>query len=1226
MDERFRWAASRKTKRIEDKAYCLLGLFEVYIPPIYGEGGHAFERLKTAIRQKLRCLAKDSSTADQNVNETLSKHRQTVLDSLRFQELGARQAILKDAHKSTCEWILEHPEYAKWSHSDCGAFWIVGKPGAGKSTLMKFIYSKADKAKSEHEFVFGFFFNARGNTLERTTNGLYQALAFELLSAFPKLQNALDGKRSPTEWTLHSLKHLLSRIIQRMGPRTLKFFIDALDECDEQEIKDMVEHMEEIEDDVSLGGGMLSICFASRHYPSITIRNGVRLNLDQETGHMNDLNIYIGQRLQMKGEGTLVHKICEEVRRKSNGVFLWTVLVVDILNKEIRRGRMRYIKSKLDEIPSGLSALFLETLVRDKDEMEEFHLCIQWILFAQRPLRIDEFYFAMDSGMQNHSSGGAVWQPEPWDRESVTIDQIKRYVQTSSKGLAEVVPPILPWRMEEATVQFIHESVRDFFLRDGHLADLLSISRDQARTHSHEKLKNCCLNYLAADTSAVRGDHGLDQYPFLRYASINILYHANEAADEVAQDRLFDMYPNEHYIDFAWPQWLADGDSMIPGSAYPHTSNVTILYLAAERNLVRLIAIAIEKGYDIWHQLQREEYQYAVLVAFVHGHRDALAVLLGDLPVASVEDIARDPGFGKMDHKYDFDDIHRGVLVWASERGNWALAENLTRVNAPSSILLGDRWTGIRGKHAITMSSYIGRLQVLEYLLENVPWFHAGDALIAAVCQDQTAVVQRILGHCHDLSGRDLSTRKIIYYDFPASYGRSVTKELKGTLLAGLRLRDRGCRDMNPWEDYTIRALQLAIIKGHLQVVQLLIDHGVNVNSNCRPKCYSLQIASALRNTAIVRLLLDSGADITGRSPPYGSALQAASATGQTDTVHLLLERCADVNATSAEFQPALHFAASGGHTRVVHALLDAGANINAISRKSHTTALHVASDLGHRDVVQTLLDRGADAYGDEEVGCALWAASKRGNTAIVKLLLERGDCGNATAPQDWLWQHALSIAASSGHRDAIVLLLDRGADVNAYCKDDGLALHAACSSGSYKTVKLLLDRGADVNAYNEDGGTALHAACSRGIYEVVKLLLDRGANINNDSGPKNSLQTACTSSLDNVAVVHLLMSRGARGNYQRCLVEVSRSDHMMNVQLLLSLGGLIPAQWLREALEAAPPDHSKLMPLVRTTPSLNEILFEALRNTKSAKQDSSASNGVEERSMSNFDYIAPTN
>jgi Heterokaryon incompatibility protein (HET) len=52
VDERMRWAGKRNTTRIEDKAYCLLGIFEVFIPLMYGERDHAFTRLKEEIDKR----------------------------------------------------------------------------------------------------------------------------------------------------------------------------------------------------------------------------------------------------------------------------------------------------------------------------------------------------------------------------------------------------------------------------------------------------------------------------------------------------------------------------------------------------------------------------------------------------------------------------------------------------------------------------------------------------------------------------------------------------------------------------------------------------------------------------------------------------------------------------------------------------------------------------------------------------------------------------------------------------------------------------------------------------------------------------------------------------------------------------------------------------------------------------------------------------------------------
>jgi hypothetical protein len=63
VDERFSWAEFRTTKREEDGAYSLLGIFNVNMPPLYGEGREsAFQRLREEIEKRFS-LAKDSKCA-----------------------------------------------------------------------------------------------------------------------------------------------------------------------------------------------------------------------------------------------------------------------------------------------------------------------------------------------------------------------------------------------------------------------------------------------------------------------------------------------------------------------------------------------------------------------------------------------------------------------------------------------------------------------------------------------------------------------------------------------------------------------------------------------------------------------------------------------------------------------------------------------------------------------------------------------------------------------------------------------------------------------------------------------------------------------------------------------------------------------------------------------------------------------------------------------------------
>jgi len=86
IEERMSWAAGRETKREEDAIYSLLGLFDVHMPPIYGEGkANAFDRLELEMQRKLALDSSRKRTAEEAFETTLqegsnSKLKQSASD------------------------------------------------------------------------------------------------------------------------------------------------------------------------------------------------------------------------------------------------------------------------------------------------------------------------------------------------------------------------------------------------------------------------------------------------------------------------------------------------------------------------------------------------------------------------------------------------------------------------------------------------------------------------------------------------------------------------------------------------------------------------------------------------------------------------------------------------------------------------------------------------------------------------------------------------------------------------------------------------------------------------------------------------------------------------------------------------------------------------------------------------------------------------------------------
>ena len=119
--------------------------------------------------------------------ETTSLHNRRIewLTSLSFEQMDSRRSTIKTAYSTTCQWLLKHPAYLDWVdphhlQEHRGFLWINGKPGAGKSTLIKFAYAHAGRQGHEHEVLVSFFFNARGNKLERSTVGMYRSRRYRL--------------------------------------------------------------------------------------------------------------------------------------------------------------------------------------------------------------------------------------------------------------------------------------------------------------------------------------------------------------------------------------------------------------------------------------------------------------------------------------------------------------------------------------------------------------------------------------------------------------------------------------------------------------------------------------------------------------------------------------------------------------------------------------------------------------------------------------------------------------------------------------------------------------------------------------------------------------------------------------------------------------------------------------------------------------------------------------
>lgn len=464
----------------------------------------------------------------------------------------------------------------------------------GKSILMKYLFEKSAIKVPDFKII-SLFFNARGHELERTVKGLYQALLWQIMETFPDTKSVFGftdiNSIKQNGWQEQNLKTLISYAIGKLDGRKLVCYIDALDECPEEQARSMVTFFQEISRQAMNQGDRLNICFSSRHYPNISIREALVLLIDGQDGHMIDIQRYIDSTLVIDSSQSS-EDIKSQILKEASGVFLWVALVIPMLNKAFDSGKTDALNKRLHELPTELSLLFHDMLVRDSEvrdseDCDSMLLCIQLVLLASRPLSLEELYYGIRAGLND---------PAPHN-SLLEYGTMRRYILSSSKGLVVEV-----YLNSTSSMQFIHESVREFFLVDGHR---LQSVVPQYWPHlsnnfigiSQDALKEACFSEMTTripDVDVIVNNFTRDYenqrvtrskvtkaYPFLQYAVSNVLFHSNEAQS-------YGVQQSDWIEQFPLPKWI-NLHNIWPDGATIHRPDVNMLYVLACQDLIHLV-------------------------------------------------------------------------------------------------------------------------------------------------------------------------------------------------------------------------------------------------------------------------------------------------------------------------------------------------------------------------------------------------------------------------------------------------------------------------------------------------------------------------------------------------------------------------------------------------------------------------------------------------------------
>lgn len=389
--------------------------------------------------------------------------------------------------------------------------------------------------------------------------------------------------------------------------------------------------------------------------------------------------------------------------------------------------------------------------------------------------------------------------------------------------------------------------------------------------------------------------------------------------------------------------------------------------------------------------------------------------------------------------------------------------------------------------------------------------------------------------------------------------------------------------------DYRL-ALYVAIVRGHTDVLELLLQHGLKVTDASgrlrangksdttllqllldeevemdihRDHCSLLKTAIRMRRTNVVKLLLRYGANVNDRG-----AILSATEQSNAEVLQLLLDYGADASMNNQERNLALSLATKNGSAPMIQLLLDNGADANVrfgvampplilgvwlaalwiqspfrdflnLSETELTQTLQhierqdiddlrLATHEQYLDSIEILLKSGADTeiLKNGDV-TALQIAASADDWEMVQLLIKyRANCNVNLGPYPKLLDHV----AAAGNLETAQLLLERKVKIRDHGSEYRTALQAAAERNCWEMVLLLLEHARGCEAQIGLDGSLLKMAAAHGGMECAQLLLEKGLDGNSDL---SWLDTALNYAAENgrPEAVELILAKGANVN-----------------------------------------------------------------------------------------------
>ncbi|KAJ5995764.1 hypothetical protein N7481_002741 [Penicillium waksmanii] len=402
-----------------------------------------------------------------------------IMRTLRFDGMELRRSQVSEAHKRTYRWAYMS-NFSEWMVSEDPLFWISGKPGSGKSTLMKYLVNSPDTyaylrkwAGTRKLVIIDYFFWINGSDIHRSQEGLLRSLLFDIFQKCPELiqkkfperwgesvNMSLDLKGSMISWNRQELLSGLQRITQQTTlSNAFCIFIDGLDEY-EGEHEDL-------------------LCVASRPWNVFEKALGTDPSRKIYLEHLNkpDIELYVKNTLQDRADFQALAmsdpdatELALDIVQRSNGVFLWVYLVVLLVKQGlVNEDRLVDLKRRVSAYPADLNNFF-KHIMDSLDPLYQAQIATGFsvALAAREPLSIVSFWYLDELELDsNVAIAKKIDEPAVKSNrlDSFWRDEVRKMearLNGRFKGLLEIVK-MPKWEVpSDIMVEFLHRTVRDF--------------------------------------------------------------------------------------------------------------------------------------------------------------------------------------------------------------------------------------------------------------------------------------------------------------------------------------------------------------------------------------------------------------------------------------------------------------------------------------------------------------------------------------------------------------------------------------------------------------------------------------------------------------------------------------------------------------------------------------------------------------------------------------------